>query len=525
MISLNTIHGKFIKYTLLLLTIPPTIFLISFYYAFRTEVITDAYHDMRDEISNQQKAISGWLNHHEDLLKFVASNPSIIHLPEMRLDNFKSFLSAHNDFKSIVFFDKYGDVKESMPAFTAANVADREYFIRARNGQATATSPLISRLSGDYIIIISQPVYGKEHEFEGVIIGAISFTTLTEEFSLSETNNSTRPYLIDAKSHTALANVNNKPPTDIIPPQKTDGTPQSYINSNGIRVLGISTTINDGKWILAIERPLNSILSRMESFLISFFFVSIITLAVILPLIKKYISATVTPIETISTLSTKILNDISNTSCPYINTHKAPQEVATLYHNFCDMAKKISSYVQELELSNLTDPLTGLANRRSLEKDGCKVIEICRRSGVSCTCMVLDLDHFKSVNDTFGHQAGDAALQTVSAILKKHTRYSDICARFGGEEFTILASSTTAEAAMYLAEKIRREVESTPVTYDSITFNITVSIGVAELSHEIQACSTALEDGIRAADCAMYTAKKNGRNRSVQWNGEDCSTA
>ena len=78
---------------------------------------------------------------------------------------------------------------------------------------------------------------------------------------------------------------------------------------------------------------------------------------------------------------------------------------------------------------------------------------------------------------------------------------------------------------MYLAEKIRREVESTPVTYDSITFNITVSIGVAELSHEIQACSTALEDGIRAADCAMYTAKKNGRNRSVQWNGEDCSTA
>ena len=524
MLNFDTIYGKLIKYTLLLLLIPPTIFLIVFYHVFRTEVITDAYNDMADEIMSQQIAITGWLNHHEDLIKFVASSPNIVQQPEALSALFQAFLSTHDDFKSVVFFDKNGNVKASMPTLATANVADREYFIRARNGQTTTTSPLISRLSGEYIVIIAQPVYNKEHDFDGAIIGAIGFKTLLEEFSLSETNNSTRPYLIDIQSGAYLSNMGKSSPPTIIPPLKT-ADPQSYINSNGVRVLGISATVNEGKWSLGIERPFNSILSRMESFLVRFFFVSIITLTILLPLIKKYISATAKPIETISTLSTNLLNDISNSTCPYINMKNAAQEVATLYHNFCDMAKKISSYVQELELSNLTDPLTGLANRRSLEKDGCKVIEICRRSGVSCTCMVLDLDHFKSVNDTFGHQAGDAALQTVSAILKKHTRYSDICARFGGEEFTILASSTTAEAAMYLAEKIRREVESTPVTYDSITFNITVSIGVAELSHEIQACSTALEDGIRAADCAMYTAKKNGRNRSVQWNGEDCSTA
>jgi diguanylate cyclase (GGDEF)-like protein len=139
--------------------------------------------------------------------------------------------------------------------------------------------------------------------------------------------------------------------------------------------------------------------------------------------------------------------------------------------------------------------------------------------------LVLDIDHFKKVNDTFGHQAGDVALQIVSSILQKHVRSSDICARFGGEEFTILASSTTAEAAMFLAEKIRREVETTSITCDSVTFKITVSIGVAELSQESHACSTALKDGIRAADCAMYTAKKSGRNRSVQWSGEECITA
>jgi len=525
MLNLNTIYGKFIKYTLLLLIVPPSIFLIFYFYNFRTEVITDTYNDICDEVTNQQTAISGWLTHHEDLLKFVASSPNIVQQPETMLVIFQAFLAAHNDVKSIIFFDKHGDVKETTSPITPANIADREYFIRARNGQATVTSPLVSRLSGEYIVIISQPVYGNAKEFEGVIVGAISFKTLLEEFSLSETNNSTRPYLIDAQSQTVLANMNKDTARTITPPQKTDGAPQSYINSNGVRVLGVSAPINDGKWLIAIERPFNSIFGKMDFFLLRFALVSMVSIAILFPLIKKYISATVKPIKTISALSTDLLHNISNAACPYINTNNTPQEIVNLYHNFCDMAKKLSLYVQELEQSSLTDPLTGLANRRSLEKDGSKVIEICRRSGVACSCLVLDLDHFKHVNDTYGHQTGDAALQTVSTILKNNTRTSDICARFGGEEFTILASSTTAEAAMCLAEKIRTEVEKNPIVHGSFTFNITVSIGVAEILQEDHSSSSALEEGIRAADCAMYTAKRTGRNRAVQWSGEQCDTA
>ena len=525
MLNLNTIYGKFIKYTILLLTIPPAIFLISYIYAFRTEVIEDAYHNISDEITNQQTAISGWLTHHEDLLKFVASSPNIVQQPETLRVIFQTFLTAHNDFKSIIFFDNHGDVKTSLSPIATANIADREYFIRARNGQSTITSPLISRFSGEHIVIISQPVYSTANEFEGAIVGAISFKTLLEEFSLSETNNSARPYFIDVQSQTLLADMGKDKAPIIIPPQKTDGAPQSYISSNGVRVLGVSAPINDGKWLIAIEKPFNSILGKMESFLLRFVLVSMFSLAILFPLIKKYISATVKPIKTISTLSTDLLHNISNPACPYINTSNTPQEIVNLYHNFCDMAQKLSLYVQELEKSSLTDPLTGLANRRSLENDGSKVIDICRRSGVACTCLVLDLDHFKHVNDTYGHQAGDTALQAVSTILKNNTRTSDICARFGGEEFTILASSTTAEAAMCLAEKLRAEVETTPIVHGSFTFSITVSIGVAEIPQENHSSSSALEEGIRAADCAMYTAKKTGRNRAVQWSGEQCGAA
>ena len=525
MFKLDTIHGKFIKYTLLLLIVPSSIFLTSYFYSLRKDVIADAYTDINDEVTNQQTAISGWLTHHEDLLKFVASSPNIVQQPETMRSIFQAFLAAHNGIRSIIFFDKHGGVKENTSPTTDVNVADREYFIRARNGQATTTSPIVSRLSGEYIVIMSQPVYGNAKEFEGVITAAISFKTLLEEFSLSETNNSARPYLIDAQSQTFLSNMDKNKAQTIIPPQKADDAPHSYINSNGVRVLGVSVPINDGKWHIAIERPYSSILGRMDSFLLQFAFGLLLSIAILFPLIKKYISTVVKPIETISTLSTEFSHNISNAGCPYINTNNMPQEIVLLYHNFCEMAKKLSLYVQELKESSLTDPLTGLANRRCLEKDGCKLIEICRRSGVTCCCLVLDLDHFKHVNDTYGHQTGDVALQTVSTILKNNTRTSDICARFGGDEFTILASSTTAEAAMCLAEKIRAEVEKTPIAYGAFTFNITVSIGIAEIPQENHSCSSAMEEGIRAADCAMYTAKKTGRNRVVQWSGEQCDTA
>ena len=165
MLNLNTIYAKFIKYTLLLLIIPPSILFISYFYSLRTEVITDAYNDICDEVTNQKIAISGWLTHHEDLLKFVASSPNIVQQPETMRVIFQAFLAAHSDVKSIILFDKHGDVKETTSPITPANIADREYFIRARNGQATITSPLVSRLSGEYIVIISQPVYGKAKEF------------------------------------------------------------------------------------------------------------------------------------------------------------------------------------------------------------------------------------------------------------------------------------------------------------------------------------------------------------------------
>lgn len=513
MIKLQTVHGKFFSYTALLLTIPPLIFLLFFYSIFRNETLYDAYTNIQNEVLQQQTALNGWIAHHEALLAVVAAGPKLIQQPDSLKVLLQTFLSFHLDFKTIILFDKNGDSKMSFPDRKSVNVSDREYFARARKGLPTVTSPLISRLDGDQIIIVAHPVYDGEDNFGGVIIGAIRFKNFLNEFSLAETNNTSRPYLVEASDKSLLSSQHDTTASIILPPRKDNSSPKSYINSNGERVIGVSAPVNDGKWLVVIERRSSSIMKRMESFLIIFVCTSLASLIILIPFINKYIFTLIRPIKAISSISTELLNDQIKSECPYIEMKNNPVEIVTLYKNFCDMATKLSGYVFELKQHSLTDPLTGLANRRYFETEGFKIIEICRRNGTACSCMLLDLDHFKHVNDTFGHQAGDAALQTVSKIIKRNTRTADICARFGGEEFTILATSTPIDNAAILAERIRTEIENTKITYDDLSFSVTASIGIAQLEMSNDENTKILENGIKKADEAMYKAKTNGRNR------------
>jgi len=123
---------------------------------------------------------------------------------------------------------------------------------------------------------------------------------------------------------------------------------------------------------------------------------------------------------------------------------------------------------------------------------------------------MLDLDHFKKINDTHGHQAGDYVLQTVGCVIQRHLRDVDLVARYGGEEFAVLLPNTPPEGACRVAEKIRKAVEGLRLKLDNTTLSITVSLGVASSGD----CSTALSaDGlIQEADSQLYLSKAEGRN-------------
>lgn len=162
---------------------------------------------------------------------------------------------------------------------------------------------------------------------------------------------------------------------------------------------------------------------------------------------------------------------------------------------------------KELEHLATIDKLTGIYNRRKLDEYTISELERAKRYKEPFSLMIIDIDHFKRINDTFGHLVGDETLIALTTILTKNIRNSDILGRFGGEEFVILCPQTNTEAIFLLAEKLRICVEE--YQFSKIE-HITISIGIAQYNHE-----NTKEELFEKADKALYEAKNSGRNRTV----------
>lgn len=168
--------------------------------------------------------------------------------------------------------------------------------------------------------------------------------------------------------------------------------------------------------------------------------------------------------------------------------------------------------------SGFTDVLTGWYNRRYLQVRITEELARARRHRAALTCLMLDIDHFKRINDSFGHAAGDTVLRDLAQLIDAQIRATDVAARFGGEEFVILLPDTDARAGEQLAERIRAAVElETFRIADGTALTVTVSVGVAARSLERSAedLKAAGDELIARADVALYRAKGSGRNRVV----------
>ncbi len=165
-----------------------------------------------------------------------------------------------------------------------------------------------------------------------------------------------------------------------------------------------------------------------------------------------------------------------------------------------------------------TDPLTKINNRRNLFELAGHEFEVAKRYQQPLAIIMLDLDHFKQVNDTYGHSIGDKMLERVAQVTRAQLRDVDIIGRYGGEEFVIVLPVTTAQKASLLAQRILENVSAIRIQTDHGSAAITLSIGIAETIHVPQ--DESVDDVIRRADEAMYAAKQAGRNRSVIFGAE-----
>jgi diguanylate cyclase (GGDEF)-like protein len=156
------------------------------------------------------------------------------------------------------------------------------------------------------------------------------------------------------------------------------------------------------------------------------------------------------------------------------------------------------------------DFLTNLANRRAFYEQGERELRGLERGGRPAAVVMLDIDHFKAINDRYGHAGGDAAIRAVAALIRTNLRAGDSAGRLGGEEFALLLPDTALDAAFVVAERIRASTEALVVAHEGRTINVTISGGVAAL------CADAsLDAWVARADAALYQAKQGGRNRVV----------
>jgi two-component system cell cycle response regulator len=183
--------------------------------------------------------------------------------------------------------------------------------------------------------------------------------------------------------------------------------------------------------------------------------------------------------------------------------------------------RELSELNDRLRQISLTDGLTQIENRRSLEERLHDMWQHSVRLHESIAVVMCDIDKFKTVNDTYGHQAGDSVLKEFAQLLKGKAREIDRVGRYGGEEFLLILPGTVLDAAVTFAERLREEVETHTFSYAGGTLRRTMSCGVAASPHPKVKDQEAL---LRAADDALYVAKETGRNRVIRFDGSEFNT-
>lgn len=282
---------------------------------------------------------------------------------------------------------------------------------------------------------------------------------------------------------------------------------QEFFNNRQERVVGLSISLRHPPWQLLVAERYDTIFSSLiHSRDRIILIVALLTIA-IGGLAMIITSQIFIPLQEL----TKGVLRVGDGDLDVALVVRRRDELGLVTEMFNTMTACLKEDQRKLELLATTDPLTGLSNRKQIMTALGQQIEQFRRYSAGFSMLMLDIDHFKTINDKHGHLVGDAVLIQLARIFRETLRTLDCAGRYGGEEFLIVLAQTGLPQAMQTAERIRVAVEQYVFTHGEVTLHATVSIGVAEMG----AKDANMNDLIGRADQALYDAKKSGRNRIV----------
>lgn len=389
---------------------------------------------------------------------------------------------------------------------------DGDWLAPARSGQPVLGNPFPGPAAGGLAMEVAVPVVGTTGRFVGVLVARMNFRGAG---GLLRSLVAGRPgrLVVLMRDGRVIAATSAAfpalPEQDVRRLQQAEGAPVSLDDPNGTAVVGALAPIQRTGWGAVADLPQATAFAQIRSLRNETLLMVLVLLAVVGTLAYALGLLIVRPIERLSGAARHVAGGDLEVEIPVVGRG----ELAQLTRRFNDMVRLLREGRAELERLSVTDPLTGLANRRRLMAELEREVQRSSRLGRRFAVAMLDVDHFKHFNDTYGHQAGDELLKRLARALQDLVREVDTAARYGGEEFLVVLTETPAGAAERVAERMRVRLaeEQFAPPGGATPVGATVSIGLAEFPAD----GASPEALIAAADQALYRAKAGGRNRVI----------
>lgn len=527
----ETVVGRIRLYSSVMACLPLFFASIALFLFVRAAIIEDEQKSLLEQADSHKVFIEEWFRQRQSDARFLAELDIVQqgNLAACRKE-FQRFDASHEDISAVVMVDAQGKTIADSENNIVVDVTDREYFIRARDGRAHVTKVLTGKTSGKPIIIFSHPVTLADGSFGGLVFLASRLTAINNLMSNLRFGATGETYIINRDGdmltqcryldalkskgqikHTSIMEIKvaGKVLQAGLAGKQPDGP---YSDYRGVRVFGAGQWTKNGTWLIVSERDYDEVMGRLSPFLIALFGGAAVTMVLLTPLLFRLARSIADPLARLSEITLNMTRGNFARSCEGIEFRNAPREVKHLVDAYCAMQAKVDETVQELEKTAVTDQLTGLPNRRHLMEEGARLASISLRTRQPCSLFMLDIDHFKKINDTHGHVVGDTVLRQVAGVLQGIVRQSDIVARYGGEEFAVIAPGSDIDLCRKLAERFRKGIAAHTFNTKDLPLTCTVSIGIAGCSPHIRFGADAYEDMLARADRVLYQAKAAGRN-------------
>ncbi|WP_198288679.1 sensor domain-containing diguanylate cyclase [Pandoraea sp. B-6] len=433
--------------------------------------------------------------------------------PNALADELHRVQAQDNTFDNVAIIGPNRNVVAATPISSRLrdHVVESSDTVDALREQKPFVSDVHTSADGKPVVVVSMPIFARSGTYLGFLGGAINLQSDGVLGRLVSTHvfwGDSQVYIVDSRRtllyHSTKSRVGSTIGENAAVDRSLEGRDGSdrITDSLGVDVLAGYAPIPTGHWGVASQQPVVSVLRPLGSMvyrtLIETVPLAILGMAVIWGLSVL-----------ISKPLRRLAESASNTGI--VESATAIAGVNAWYFEASNIKRALlrsinttKARVTRLELASHTDPLTGLLNRRAMDE----ALDEMSREERTFSAIALDIDHFKRVNDTFGHDIGDVVLQRLAALMREYSRDIDLACRVGGEEFTLLLPDASTSTAAAIGERLRQVVMNTQI--DPVG-HITISLGVATWPQD----GAAITEVLKEADERMYAAKRAGRNRLV----------